>query len=70
MTQEILDIMEGRRKVKTIDKEKYQLQNNKIKKECKADKEKWLNNQCEWMEKNKHKENIHDKIRELAGKKT
>lgn len=69
MTKEILDLMEERRKVKSTDRLTYQALNKQIKMECKMAKEKWLNAQCEEIENHKRNRNIHDKIRELSGKK-
>jgi hypothetical protein len=69
MNQEILNHMEERRLSKTTDTEKYKKLNKQIKEECKKAKEEWLNTQCSKIEKYKGTENIHEKIRELSGRK-
>lgn len=70
ITTEILDLMEQRRLAKGDDR-KYRTLNKEIKRMCKEAKENWLNEQCEELENNKNKNNklLHEKIREISGKK-
>jgi hypothetical protein len=69
MKQDILDLMEERRRVKNTDLTKYQELNKIIKYNCKAVKEEWLNDQCDEIEKVRKTARIHEKIKELTGKK-
>ena len=69
MKQDILDLMEERRRVKSTDLTKYQELNKIIKYNCKAAKEEWLNDQCDEIEKARNTARIHEKIKELTGKK-
>lgn len=69
MTEEILDLMERRRIAKGNTQEYRQLQ-QRIKKEIRLAKEKWMREQCEEMESmmTRHDSfNVHRKIREISG---
>ena len=50
MTNEILNKMQERRRLKHTNKAEYERINKQIAKECKEAKENWLNNQCEEIE--------------------
>ena len=69
MKKEILDLMEERRLVKNIDTEKYNEINKLIKKSCCEAKERWINEQCEEVEKFRNTPRIYEKIKEIAGKR-
>lgn len=69
MRPEILELMEERRKVKDKDADNYNILNRDIKKRCRAAKEEWLNQKCQEVEENAGKTNIHERIREVIGKK-
>ena len=70
ITTEILELMEHRRLAKKDDK-KYQVLNKEIKKKCNEAKENWLNEQCAELENSKIENNklVHEKIREISGKR-
>ena len=70
ITTEILELMEQRRMAKK-DGKKYQILNKEIKKKCNEAKEKWLNEQCQELENSKFENNklLHDKIKEISGKR-
>ena len=69
MNRKILDLMEERRKQKK-DETGYKILNKKIKKECNAAKEEWINEQCQEIERNQYTDSryIHTKINEVSGK--
>ena len=46
MTEDIFEIMDKRRKVKSKDEEKYREYNTQIHRECRKAKEKWMNDRC------------------------
>ena len=46
MTEDIFEIMDKRRKVKSKDEEKYREYNRQIHRECRKAKEKWMNDRC------------------------
>ena len=69
MTSEILDFMEERRKAKS-DEQKYRELDNQVEKKCNEAKEHWINTQCEEIEANKvNSKTVHQKIKEVTGKK-
>jgi hypothetical protein len=69
MTQDILDLMEQRRKMKNYP-DKYKEINKHIKKRIKEAKEEWIKEQCEEMETYEKKYdafNMHKKVKEITG---
>ena len=70
ITAEILDLMEQRRLAKPKPQE-YKLLHKLIKKKCNEAKEQWLNQQCQDIETNVLKDSkfVHDKIKDVSGKK-
>lgn len=71
MKQEILELMEERRKCKLKNEEKYTELNSKIKEECIKAKEEWIEKQCDevhQLEKRNPKA-MYEKIKELTGGK-
>ena len=69
MNDEILKMMDERRKSKQ-DRDAYDELNKQITTKCNDAKEKWLNEQCDDIEKNhKHdSKSMHARIREISGK--
>ena len=69
MNSQILDLMEERRKLKN-DEAEYKILNKKIRRECNAAKEEWINRQCQEIEQNQCKDSkyIHTKINEVSGR--
>ena len=70
MTQEILDLMEDRRKLKSVNDQGYRETNKVIRRKIREAKEKWLSEKCEEIEdlERKHDSfNVHKKVKELAG---
>ena len=53
MTNHILNLMENRKQFKNSDKNEYNRINKQINLACKEAKEKWLVNQCEYVEQRK-----------------
>ena len=70
ITDEILNLMEERRQSKS-NKTKYKMLAKQIKKKCNEAKEKWLNEQCLEIEakQNRDSKYIHEKIKEVSGKR-
>ena len=71
MTQEILELMDERRKEKN-NKENYERLNKDIKEKCRTEKENWLERKC-WDVERAHFLNpreMHRRINEITGKKT
>lgn len=70
MKEEILDLMEDRRKAKREEK-KYKELDRLVKKKCNAAKEEWINSQCAEIEINTNIDSklMQKKIQELTGKK-
>ena len=64
MKQEILDLMEERRKAKLVNMDLYRKLNKEVRKKCKKAKEDWLNEQCDEIEMNPR--NIHQKIKDIV----
>lgn len=72
MTEEILDMMEERRKYKNRDITKYREIHGKIKTKIRDAKEKWLSDKCteiEQYEKRYDYHNMHKKIKEMTNKR-
>ena len=71
MTDEILDLMEKRRKVKNVSEERYRELDRNIRQMCKEKKEQWLGEMCEEVEllKNVDSRLMTEKIREITGKR-
>jgi len=71
ITPEILNLMEERRKAKS-DETKYKQMDRLVKRKCNEAKEDWLNKQCEEIERNSKidSKTLHQKIKEVTGKKT
>lgn len=70
MTDEILKLMQERRKVKNTDASKYRRLHFKIKEEIRMAKEAWAQQKCEEIEKlqNQHDHfRLHQKVKETAG---
>lgn len=70
MNNEILDLMEARRKHKNKDTEKYKEIQRTIQKLIRHAKEKWMNERCQELEdlQKKHDQfNIHKKVKEITG---
>ena len=71
ITEEILNLMETRRKSKN-DVNKYKEINRSIKKKCNEAKEKWLNDKCGNIEIANHTndpKSLHQEIKEISGKR-
>lgn len=71
MTEEILDMMVERRRLKGRDQVQYRIKNKEIHRECNRRKEQWLNEHCEEVEE-MYKTNQHSrygKIKELTQKR-
>ena len=71
MTNEVLGLMEERRQYKS-DIAKYKTLTKNIKKKCNEAKEKWINDQCLEIEikQNSDSKYIHDKLKDVSGKRT
>ena len=71
MTEDILELMEERRKAKNDDN-RYRMINKKIKTRCNEAKEKWINSQCLEIENNIHGNTkfMHQKIKEVTIQKS
>lgn len=70
MTEEILDLMEERRKFRNTDQTEYRNIDKNIRQKTKLAKENWLNEQCEEIEQlNRQHDlfNLHKKVKETAG---
>ena len=70
MTDEILNMMEERRKHKRSENQ-YREIDKEIKRKCTEEKEKWLNTMCIEIESNRNTDSrkLHSKIKEIAGKR-
>ncbi|GFR88638.1 RNA-directed DNA polymerase from mobile element jockey-like [Elysia marginata] len=70
MTEEILELMEKRRLAKP-NKVRHKEINKEIKRKCDQAKEKWLNEQCEEIEKELYKEPkaMYKRTQEITGRK-
>ena len=70
MTDEILNMMEERRKYKRSENQ-YREIDKEIKRKCTEEKEKWLNTMCIEIESNRNTDSrkLHSKIKEIAGKR-
>ena len=70
MKQEILDLMEDRRKVKARDPIMYRELDRTIKQMCTAAKEEWLDEECAEVEElaRHHSNKMYDKIKLMTGK--
>lgn len=71
MTDEILDLMNERRKYKTRDISKYKKTNKLIRRKCRDAKEQWMAEKCQEIEtlQNKYDTfNLHKKIKEMTQK--
>ena len=70
MTDEILNMMEERRKHKRSENQ-YRGIDKEIKRKCTEEKEKWLNTMCIEIESNRNTDSrkLHSKIKEIAGKR-
>ena len=72
MTEDILQLMDTRKKLKGKDNIQYNNVSREIKRKCKEEKENWWSKQCDEIEKleNQHKtKEMHDKIKEVTGGK-
>ncbi len=71
MTDDILKLMDERRKIKQ-NHDAYVAMNKDITAKCNLAKEEWLNEKCKEIEqKNKHDtKSMHARIREITGKRT
>ena len=72
ITEDILELMKERRQIKNVDEQKYKNLTKEIKKRCNEAKEKWLNDQCLEIQTKQNSDSryIHEKIREVTGRKT
>ncbi len=68
MTQDILNLMKERQKIKARNNQEYKDLDKEIKKRCLEAKETWLNRQCEEIEK--EPTSAYKKIKELTGNRT
>ena len=71
ITEEILQMMENRRRIKNTSTEAYKELDRQIKRKCLERKEEWLKSQCEEMERLERIDSrlTAEKIRELTGRK-
>ena len=71
MTNDILEIMEERRKLKGQDETRYEVLNKQVKKKCTEAKEAWLNEQCKEIEElsKRDSQKMYDRVKLLTGKK-
>lgn len=70
MTDEILVLMEERRKLKNIDRQKYKETQKDIKHRCRKAKEEWLKEKCteiENLQRLHDSHNMHKEIKEFTG---
>ena len=70
MTEEILDLMEDRKKAKS--EEEYQQRDKEIKAMCKKAKEEWYNSKCEEIEDLERRHDVkrmHEKVKDLTDRK-
>ena len=68
MTDEILNMMEERRKHKRSENQFREI-DKEIKRKCIEEKEKWLNTMCIESNRNNDRRKLHSKIKEIAGKR-
>ena len=71
MTNDILEMMEERRKLKGQDETRYEVLNKQVKKKCTEAKEAWLNEQCKEIEElsKRDSQKMYDRVKLLTGKK-
>jgi len=71
MTEDIFEIMDKRRKVKSKDEEKYREYNRQIHRECRKAKEKWMNDRCIEIEElaKVNQGQMYDKINQILYRK-
>lgn len=72
MTEDILELMNERKKYKNIDVIRYKEMDKKIKKEIIKAKEVWLSTKCkeiETLQKTHNTKEIHKKVKEMTGKR-
>ena len=71
ITDEILDMMEERRRVKSYSEARYRDLDRRIQSMCKTKKDEWLNARCKEIEDNEKRDSreMASQIRELSGKK-
>ena len=67
MTEEMLELMKNKQKIKVRKSLEYRMIAKEIKLQCRIAKETWVNRKCEEMERNPHE--IYKKIDELRGKR-
>ena len=70
MTDEILELMNERRKYKTTDHIQYKTLNKDIRRKCREAREMWMSDKCKEIEilQEKHDSfNLHKKVKELSG---
>ena len=71
ITDEILDLMELRRRLKNTSQSRYRVLDRRIQQMCRVKKEEWLDERCKEIEENEkvNPREMADQIRELSGKK-
>ena len=71
MTEEILALMEERRRYKNIDEEKYRELDRKIHRECTKAKEKWMDEICTEIEEldKRDQQRMYEKVSSITKKK-
>ena len=71
MTDEILKDMDERKECKDQDEDKYKRIDKQIKRKCNKAKEEWIDKECEELQRleKKNSRAMHEKVRELSGKK-
>ena len=71
MNEEILNMMEERRELKSVSQERYKEMDRRIKVACKIRKEEWLGEKCEEVEALERIDSrlMAEKIREITGEK-
>ena len=71
MAKDILEMVEGRQKIKDKDSIECKQLNNKVKVQCSTEKEEWLNKWCEEIEgmKNTDSRKMHAEIKEISNRK-
>jgi hypothetical protein len=71
MTEEILSLMDTRRKLNARDPKEYKKLDKRIRKMCSEAKEKWLNEKCQSIEKDyqRNSNKMYERIKEVIGNK-
>ena len=71
MTEEILSLMEKRRRYKNRDEEKYRELNRKIHRECTKAKEKWMDEICTEIEEldKRDQQRMYEKVGSITKKR-